>query len=1108
MRKRQPQKKKRAAFSKERKNIVDEAEIMLKKKKNNSTTNSTSGVSKVTLQQQSTDYGNGTSNNEPDDGNYDNQDIEYDHGESNDHVEPMFAVTWMPFCSIFSTNLQVSNDSDVINELIGGMKSALKIACRCNLDQERKTLFDALIKFTLLGSTKEMRAKNIACIQTVIEATKSEGNYLGDSWENALMCFSHLARLQNYGQGTDNDLEATSPSSPRNVSNSKTNQRSMTTKRKPAGVNLTGGDGIFSYFQSSLTPEEQARAADEENASRLMKSIDMIQIDRVFLDSVYLDGEGIISMVQALCVISNIELNIENKDMHAQSHVEHRRKDKKSRTFSLQKIVEVADSNMNIRPRYVWARIWAAISQHFAAAGCHSELKITMYAVDSLRQLSVKFLEKDELAGFNFQLQFMEPFEKMMAQSNNLDLRDLLLRCIENIVLARHNFLKSGWRVVLNILTLGGDDKSIEINKLAFSILEKIVLNHIREVYTYFPELVMCLNSFASNESTDKEVSENSLKLIEEAFDDIIGIKDSSKIENELSENTASDENSNKISKITLNVSKFNLDNENNEDLNRLTTLLIVFFTLMGDLRANIRSRVISFVFNRLESCYWIVSPKLWIELYIKCFLPLFDTIKDKVPAYTLEVCERLNKESMIGVNEDLESNFDIPTPPALPIEIIEKPVKNSNPFSSTSLYIIFGHLVDITATLCRGDEVDDDDDSSFSVDSQESFKKWSKDFSETAKSRIFMEILKLLEWFILMDDVTVTNIGTNMISKFLHRVTPKFDSKEWKFVCITLRNILKDSTPIFLTSDKTKKWIGLDDNFNNANPQQCESDKIEKEKNTEKGNDAINNTNTTEGKAASISLGLEAIKKPAENSNLPFFMKSAITMCQVQLKMIEIINNVIPNNLSKLDDQEIFLILDTMSESIQFSRSFNDDLALRVEIVKRTSNSSKNSKVQESNSGLKNLSLLEQEVSALSKYLSLLFRLDKENKYEKLNLCQETIDKIHKRLETSLHKLVMHFIFQDRMVIAEIDEAYEGNSTKNNSESDASIERRYFNPVIRDSLKYILNWDIESIKTNISWLFPLLTSLLDCGNREINTALRHIFEEKISKILLDTCKK
>lgn len=49
--------------------------------------------------------------------------------------------------------------------------------------------------------------------------------------------------------------------------------------------------------------------------------------------------------------------------------------------------------------------------------GCHSNLPLAMYAVDALRQLAMKFLERDELANYTFQNDFLRPFVVVMRQS-------------------------------------------------------------------------------------------------------------------------------------------------------------------------------------------------------------------------------------------------------------------------------------------------------------------------------------------------------------------------------------------------------------------------------------------------------------------------------------------------------------------------------------------------------------------------------------------------------------------------------------------------------------------------------------------------------------------
>jgi guanine nucleotide-exchange factor len=82
----------------------------------------------------------------------------------------------------------------------------------------------------------------------------------------------------------------------------------------------------------------------------------------------------------------------------------------------------------------VWGRIWAVLSVHFVAAGSHSEEKIAMYAIDSLRQLAIKYLERAELANFTFQNDILKPFVVIMRNSKNPTIRALIVDCIVQVI--------------------------------------------------------------------------------------------------------------------------------------------------------------------------------------------------------------------------------------------------------------------------------------------------------------------------------------------------------------------------------------------------------------------------------------------------------------------------------------------------------------------------------------------------------------------------------------------------------------------------------------------------------------------------------------------------
>jgi Sec7-like guanine-nucleotide exchange factor len=66
-------------------------------------------------------------------------------------------------------------------------------------------------------------------------------------------------------------------------------------------------------------------------------------MDRVFIKTQLLDNATILEFIEALCRVSKGEL---------------------PRTFSLQKLVEVSDHNMD-RIAMIWSRMWVLVRDHF-----------------------------------------------------------------------------------------------------------------------------------------------------------------------------------------------------------------------------------------------------------------------------------------------------------------------------------------------------------------------------------------------------------------------------------------------------------------------------------------------------------------------------------------------------------------------------------------------------------------------------------------------------------------------------------------------------------------------------------------------------------------------
>ena len=121
------------------------------------------------------------------------------------------------------------------------------------------------------------------------------------------------------------------------------------------------------------------------------------------------------------------------------------------RMYSLQKTVEITYYNMG-RIRLEWSNIWAVLGEHFNRVGCHPNHNIATFAIDSLRQLAMKFLEKEELSHFKFQKEFLKPFEFILANNQSTAIKDFILRCLMQMIQAKAQNIRSGWKTMFGVL--------------------------------------------------------------------------------------------------------------------------------------------------------------------------------------------------------------------------------------------------------------------------------------------------------------------------------------------------------------------------------------------------------------------------------------------------------------------------------------------------------------------------------------------------------------------------------------------------------------------------------------------------------------------------------
>ncbi|KAJ8336938.1 hypothetical protein SKAU_G00381580 [Synaphobranchus kaupii] len=403
-----------------------------------------------------------------------------------EHVRPMFKLAWTPFLAAFSVGLQDCDDTEVASLCLEGIRCAIRIACIFAIQLERDAYVQALARFTLLTASSgigEMKQKNIDTIKTLITVAHTDGNYLGNSWHEILKCISQLELAQLIGTGV---------------------------KARYISGTVRGRDGFLANSREQNSDEYLGLAGgnvDRKQMASIQESIGetssqsvVVAVDRIFTGSIRLDGNAVVDFVRWLCAVSMDELA---SPMHP-------------RMFSLQKIVEISYYNMG-RIRLQWSRIWEVIGDHFNKAGCYSNEDVAIFAVDSLRQLSMKFLEKGELANFRFQKDFLRPFEHIMKKNRSPTIRDMVVRCIAQMVNSQAGNIRSGWKNIFSVFHLAASDQDESIVELAFQTAGHIVTNvferHFPASIDSFQDAVKCLSEFACNASFP-DTSMESIRLI------------------------------------------------------------------------------------------------------------------------------------------------------------------------------------------------------------------------------------------------------------------------------------------------------------------------------------------------------------------------------------------------------------------------------------------------------------------------------------------------------------------------------------------------------------------------------------------------------------------
>ncbi|KAF9115357.1 Brefeldin A-inhibited guanine nucleotide-exchange protein 2 [Mortierella sp. AM989] len=521
-----------------------------------------------------------------------------------EHVKPMFAVACWPAMATLSLAFEEAIDpsifanktepktrefaainAEAIDLCLRGITNAIRIASIFHMEVERDAFISSLAKLTGMNHVSEMQPKNVLAIRTLLKVANTMGEYLEGNWNLILKTISAMEQLQLIPRGSRvstegfNGIDYQHTSSSSNPANSTSAPTHSSSKRK---VSLSA---MMNEFQSQDT---------------------IIAIDKIFANSISLSGDAIVHLFKSICAVSLDEVEGSRNA---------------PRMYMLQRIVEIADYNM-VRIRFEWTHIWRILQSYFNAVGCSSNATVSTFAIDSLRQLAMKFLARDELAHFNTQNELLRPFEHIYKNNPSTAIHDLIIQSLRQMITARASNIRSGWKPMFGVFGRTATHGNGALVENAFGIVQMIYESSFEVVETSFVDYVNCLVEFCFN--YDEEVVNGAMTLLKKCARGLwLEAKAAS---------TAKEDNPYQEKHLTLGETQSKDAEEEDEDTFFLKWFPIVYGlsrVVIDSELPSVRSKALVTLFEILNGSGEIFESQYWSKIYRVVLMPIFEDLKD-----------------------------------------------------------------------------------------------------------------------------------------------------------------------------------------------------------------------------------------------------------------------------------------------------------------------------------------------------------------------------------------------------------------------------------------------------------------------------------------------
>ncbi|KAF9149314.1 Brefeldin A-inhibited guanine nucleotide-exchange protein 2 [Linnemannia schmuckeri] len=524
-----------------------------------------------------------------------------------EHVKPMFAVACWPAMATLSLAFEEAIDpsifanktepktrefsainAEAIELCLRGITNAIRIASIFHMEVERDAFISSLAKLTGMNHVSEMQPKNVLAIRTLLKVANTMGEYLEGNWNLVLKTISAMEQLQLIPQG--------------------------------GRVSTEGFNGVdYQHTGSGASPGSvpqtpQASSRRKVALSAMMNEFQsqdtIIAIDKIFVNSTSLSGDAVVHLFKSICAVSLEEVEGSRGA---------------PRMYMLQRIIEIADYNM-VRIRFEWTQIWRILQSYFNAVGCSSNANVSTFAIDSLRQLAMKFLARDELAHFNTQNELLRPFEHIYKNNPSVAIHDLIIQSLRQMIAARASNIRSGWKPMFGVFGRTATHGNGALVENAFGIVEMIYENSFEVIETSFVDYVNCLVEFCFN--YDENVVNGAMTLLRKCARGLwleakaaVGTKDDTPHPEKqliLEEGKAKETEAAVV--------------EEDEDTFFLKWFPIVYglsrVVIDSDLHT-VRSKALVSLFEILNGSGEIFESQYWSKIYRVVLMPIFEDLKD-----------------------------------------------------------------------------------------------------------------------------------------------------------------------------------------------------------------------------------------------------------------------------------------------------------------------------------------------------------------------------------------------------------------------------------------------------------------------------------------------